>query len=53
MRTLFVALTGSAVALAFAGVARRYAVADRLRTEIAAAGWEVRDVAGGFQLVRL
>jgi cysteinyl-tRNA synthetase len=25
--------------------------ADRLRQEIAAAGWEVRDVEGGFQLV--
>jgi cysteinyl-tRNA synthetase len=30
-----------------------FAEADRLRDEIAAAGWEVRDVAGGFQLVRL
>jgi cysteinyl-tRNA synthetase len=26
--------------------------ADRLRAEIEAAGWEARDVAGGFQLVR-
>ena len=26
--------------------------ADRLRGEIAALGWEVRDIAGGFQLVR-
>jgi cysteinyl-tRNA synthetase len=25
--------------------------ADRLREQIAAAGWEVRDVADGFQLV--
>src|SRR6266542_3428689 len=25
--------------------------ADRLRTEIAAAGWEVQDVAGGFRLI--
>jgi cysteinyl-tRNA synthetase len=29
-----------------------YAEADRLRGEIEAAGWEVRDVAGGFELVR-
>jgi cysteinyl-tRNA synthetase len=28
-----------------------YAEADRLRAEIEAAGWEVRDVAGGFTLV--
>jgi cysteinyl-tRNA synthetase len=28
-----------------------FAEADRLRAEIAAAGWVVRDVAGGFQLV--
>jgi cysteinyl-tRNA synthetase len=28
-----------------------FAEADRLRDEIAAAGWVVRDVAGGFQLV--
>jgi cysteinyl-tRNA synthetase len=28
-----------------------YAEADRLRGEIEAAGWEVRDVAGGFELV--
>jgi cysteinyl-tRNA synthetase len=28
-----------------------FATADRLRGEIAAMGWEVRDVAGGFQLV--
>jgi len=32
--------------------AKDFAEADRLRGEIAAAGWEVRDVAGGFQLVR-
>ena len=32
--------------------AKDFAEADRLRDEIAAAGWEVRDVAGGFQLVR-
>jgi cysteinyl-tRNA synthetase len=31
--------------------ARDFAEADRLRDEIAAAGWEVRDVAGGFELV--
>ncbi len=37
-----------------ARAARDFAEADRLREEIAAAGWEVRDVAGepGFQLVR-
>jgi cysteinyl-tRNA synthetase len=28
-----------------------FAEADRLRGEIEAAGWEVRDVAGGFELV--
>jgi len=28
-----------------------YSESDRLRDEIAALGWEVRDVAGGFQLV--
>ena len=28
-----------------------YAEADRLRGQIEAAGWEVRDVAGGFELV--
>ena len=34
--------------------AKDFAEADRLRDEIAAAGWEVRDVAEppGFQLVR-
>ncbi len=32
---------------------RAFAEADRLRDEIAAAGWEVRDVAEGFQLVKL
>ena len=29
-----------------------FAEADRLRGEIDTAGWEVRDVAGGFELVR-
>jgi cysteinyl-tRNA synthetase len=29
-----------------------YAEADRLRGEIEAAGWEIRDVAAGFELVR-
>jgi cysteinyl-tRNA synthetase len=33
--------------------ARDFAEADRLRDEIAAAGWEVRDAAGGFELVPL
>jgi cysteinyl-tRNA synthetase len=28
-----------------------FAEADRLRDEIAAAGWDVRDIAGGFELV--
>jgi cysteinyl-tRNA synthetase len=31
---------------------RDFAAADRLRDEIAAAGWEVRDELGGFRLVR-
>jgi cysteinyl-tRNA synthetase len=31
--------------------AREFAEADRLREEISAAGWEVRDVAEGFELV--
>ena len=30
---------------------RDFAAADRLREEIEAAGWEVRDAADGFQLV--
>jgi cysteinyl-tRNA synthetase len=34
-----------------ARLASDFAEADRLRVEIAAAGWIVRDVAGGFQLV--
>jgi cysteinyl-tRNA synthetase len=32
---------------------RQFAEADRLRAEIEAAGWQVRDDAGGFRLVRL
>jgi cysteinyl-tRNA synthetase len=32
---------------------RDFAAADRLRAEIAAAGWEVRDVATGFELLPL
>jgi cysteinyl-tRNA synthetase len=35
-----------------ARVARDFAEADRLRQEILAAGWEVRDEAEGFRLVR-
>jgi cysteinyl-tRNA synthetase len=34
-----------------ARAARDFEEADRLRTEIEAAGWEARDVADGFQLV--
>jgi cysteinyl-tRNA synthetase len=33
--------------------ARDFDLADRLRVEIEALGWEVRDVAGGFQLTPL
>jgi cysteinyl-tRNA synthetase len=35
-----------------ARVARHFDEADRLRREIEAAGWEARDVADGYQLVR-
>jgi cysteinyl-tRNA synthetase len=35
-----------------ARAARDFGEADRLRDEILAAGWEVRDEAGGFRLVR-
>ena len=31
---------------------RDFAESDRLRAEIEAAGWEVRDEAGGYRLVR-
>jgi cysteinyl-tRNA synthetase len=31
--------------------AKDFAESDRLRDEIAAAGWVVRDVAGGYELV--
>ena len=45
------------VALATARVearaARDFSESDRLRDEIATAGWEVRDVAGGYELVPL
>jgi cysteinyl-tRNA synthetase len=34
-----------------ARAARDFVLADKLRTEIEAAGWEARDVADGFQLV--
>jgi cysteinyl-tRNA synthetase len=34
-----------------ARVSRDFAAADRLRGEIAALGWEVRDVQGGFELL--
>jgi cysteinyl-tRNA synthetase len=36
-----------------ARASRDFAASDRLRDEIAAAGWEVRDTAGGFELVPL
>jgi cysteinyl-tRNA synthetase len=35
-----------------ARAAREFGEADRLRDEIEAAGWEVRDESGGFRLVR-
>jgi cysteinyl-tRNA synthetase len=35
-----------------ARAAREFGEADRLRAEIEAAGWEVRDESGGFRLVR-
>ena len=35
-----------------ARAAKGFAEADRLRDEIAARGWDVRDVAGGYELVR-
>src|SRR6478672_5460926 len=44
-----IAVLASARAEARAG--GDYAEADRLRGEIEAAGWEVRDVAGGFEVV--
>jgi cysteinyl-tRNA synthetase len=34
-----------------ARAAKDFAESDRLRDEIAAAGWDVRDEAGGFRLV--
>lgn len=37
---------------AAARAAKDFAEADRLRDEIAALGWEVRDTAGGHELVR-
>jgi cysteinyl-tRNA synthetase len=40
-----------AIARTEARAARDFAAADRLRDEIAAAGWEVRDVLGGYELV--
>ena len=36
-----------------ARAARDFATSDRLRDEIASAGWDVRDVPGGFELVPL
>ena len=46
-------VTALARARTEARVARDFAEADRLRDEIAAAGWEVRDVQDGFELVPL
>ena len=46
-------LVALAEARAAARRARDFAESDRLREEIAAAGWEVRDVPGGFELVPL
>jgi cysteinyl-tRNA synthetase len=40
-----------AQARARAREAKDFAESDRLRDELAALGWEVRDVAGGFELV--
>ena len=36
-----------------ARAARDFEESDRLRDEIAAAGWEIRDVQGGYELVPL
>ena len=36
-----------------ARAARDFEAADRLRGELEGAGWEVRDEAGGYRLVRL
>lgn len=35
-----------------ARAAGEYAESDRLRDQIAAAGWQVRDTAGGYELYR-
>jgi cysteinyl-tRNA synthetase len=51
------AAPGEIVALAdrrqAARAARDFAEADRLRDELAAAGWQARDESGGYRLVRL
>jgi cysteinyl-tRNA synthetase len=44
-------VTALATARSRAREAKDFAESDRLRDEIAAAGWDVRDVAGGFELV--
>jgi cysteinyl-tRNA synthetase len=44
-------LVSLAEARVAARAAREFAEADRLRAEIAAAGWEVRDVGTGYELV--
>jgi cysteinyl-tRNA synthetase len=36
-----------------ARASRDFEEADRLRAELEAAGWEARDEAGGYRLVRL
>ena len=47
------AIAALAAARTEARAARDFAESDRLRDEIAAAGWEIRDAAGGYELVPL
>ena len=47
------AIVALATARVEARAARDLSESDRLRDEIATAGWEVRDVAGGYELVPL
>jgi cysteinyl-tRNA synthetase len=46
-------VVGLAEARVAARAAKDYAESDRLRDAIAAAGWEVRDVPGGYELAPL